>query len=272
VKQPPVLPSGLTLVDSHCHLADAAFAADREETWRRAQAAGVIRLVVIGAGGGSASNREAIELAKTHPDVMRAVVGIHPHDAKDATPPALDEIALLAGDEIVAAIGETGLDYHYKHSTPEQQVESLRAHVRLAHAASKPLVIHCRDAYADLARVLREENAASVGGVIHCFTGSGDEARLALDLGFAISLAGIVTFKNADALRAAARVVPLDRLLVETDSPFLAPVPLRGKRCEPAFVVATAIALAEVRGESLDGLCAATTANALERFAFAPRA
>ena len=265
--QPQVLPPGLALVDSHCHLGDPAFDADREAVWQRARAAGVTRAVIIGAGGGSASNAVAIATAGAHPEAMRAVVGIHPHDAKDATPAALSELETLAREPLVAAIGESGLDYYYTHSPREAQIESLRAHVALARSARKPLVVHCRDAYVDLLRVLREERAHEVGGVVHCFTGSIDEARGVLDLGFAISLSGIVTFRNADALRAAARAVPRDRLLVETDAPFLAPVPLRGKRCEPAFVVETALALAKVRDEDLGELCAATSANAARRFA-----
>jgi TatD DNase family protein len=256
----------VTIVDSHCHLADSSFDADRGAVWDRARAAGVRRIVVIGAGGGSASNQAAIAVAIAHQRTMRAVVGVHPHDAKDANPTVLAELEQLARQPIVTAIGETGLDYHYTNSSREAQIASLRAHVGLARAIGKPLVIHCRDAYPDLVGVLREERAHDVGGVVHCFTGSSDEAATVLDLGFSISLSGIVTFRNADPLRAAARTVPLDRLLVETDAPFLAPVPLRGRRCEPSFVVETAIALAEIRREDLARLCAATTANAVARF------
>jgi TatD DNase family protein len=265
--KPQALPPGLALVDSHCHLGDSAFDADRDDVWQRARAAGVSRAVIIGAGGGSASNAVAIATAAAHPEAMRAVVGIHPHDAHDASQAALAELETLAREPMVAAIGESGLDYYYTHSPRAAQIDSLRAHVALARATRKPLVIHCRDAYADLLRVLREERAHEVAGVVHCFTGSTEEAKAVLDLGFAISLSGIVTFRNADPLRAAARTIPADRLLVETDAPFLAPVPLRGKRCEPAFVVETAIALAKLRGEDLGELCAATSANAARRFA-----
>jgi TatD DNase family protein len=168
----------------------------------------------------------------------------------------------MASDPIVAAVGETGLDYHYDNSPRAAQIESLRAHVAMAARVGKPLVIHCRDAYDDLERVLREESTSSPRGVVHCFTGTAAEARRMLDLGFALSFSGIVTFKNAASLREAARIVPADRLLVETDAPFLAPVPVRGRRCEPAFVVETARRLAIVRGDDLAELCAATVENA----------
>ncbi len=267
MKTARTLPPGLRLVDSHCHLADEAFDANRDEVWRRARDAGVAQAVIIGAGGGSASNQAALALVREHAEHMRAVVGIHPHDSKDAAPAALAEVEWLAEDPLVAAVGETGLDYHYDNSPREAQIAALRAHVRIAARTGKPLVIHCRDAFADLLRVLHEERDAAPRGVVHCFTGTADEARAMLDLGFAISFSGIVTFKNADALREAARLVPADRLLVETDAPYLAPVPLRGRRCEPAFVVETAIRLAEVRGESLADLCAATERNARRVFA-----
>jgi TatD DNase family protein len=261
------LPAGVQVVDSHCHLADEAFDPDRDDVWRRALDAGVAAVVIVGAGGGSASNHAALDLVRRHPDRMRAAVGIHPHDAKDASRSALDEVARLARDPLVSAVGETGLDYHYDNSPREAQIAALRAHVLIASDLGKPLVLHCRDAYADLFRVLDEERSTLPRGVVHCFTGSADEARAMLDLGFAISFSGIVTFRNADALREAARAVPLERLLVETDAPYLAPVPLRGRRCEPCFVVETAARLAEVRGESVAQLCAATTRNARLTFA-----
>ena len=257
------LPPGIAVVDSHCHLADAAFDGDRDEVWLRARAAGVAAAIVIGAGGGSASNPAAIECVRSRPEErFRAVVGIHPHDARDADANALAEVERLAADPLVVAVGETGLDYHYDNSPRAAQIESLRAHVAIAARLGKPLVIHCRDAYDDLQRVLREESSSAPRGVVHCFTGTAAEARLMLDLGFALSFSGIVTFKSADSLREAARVVPADRLLVETDAPFLSPVPLRGRRCEPAFVVETARFLAGLRGDDLAGLCAATVENA----------
>jgi TatD DNase family protein len=260
--EPAPLPAGVTVVDSHCHLADASFDEDRDAVWARARAAGVGAAVVIGAGGGSASNLAAIECVRARPDEpFRAVVGLHPHDARDADAAALTEIERMASDPLVVAVGETGLDYHYDNSPREAQLEALRAHVAIAARVRKPLVIHCRDAYEDLERVLREESASAPRGVVHCFTGTADEARLMLDLGFALSFSGIVTFKSAESLREAARIVPVDWLLLETDAPFLAPVPLRGRRCEPAFVVETARRLAEVRGDDLAELCARTVEN-----------
>jgi TatD DNase family protein len=256
------LPPGVVVVDSHCHLADGAFDADRDPAWERARAAGVAAAVVIGAGGGSASNLAAIECVRARPsEPLRAVVGIHPHDARDADAAALAQIERLANDPLVVAVGETGLDYHYDNSPREAQIESLRAHVAIADRAQKPLVIHCRDAYDDLCRVLREEARSAPRGVVHCFTGTAAEARRMLDLGFALSFSGIVTFKNAESLREAARIVPADRILVETDAPFLAPVPVRGRRCEPAHVVATVRHLAEVRCDDLAALCDATVQN-----------
>ncbi|HEY8516887.1 MAG TPA: TatD family hydrolase [Candidatus Binatia bacterium] len=263
---PHPLPPGVRVVDSHCHLADEAFDADRDAVWQRALDVGVAGAVIVGAGGGSASNQAALELVRRHPDRMRAVVGIHPHDAKDADRRALEEVARLARDPLVAAVGETGLDYHYDNSPREAQVASLRAHVLIAAEVGKPLVIHCRDAYADLFRVLDEDRPPRLRGVVHCFTGNLQEAQAMLELGFSISFSGIVTFRNANALREVARVIPRDRLLVETDAPYLAPVPLRGKRCEPSFVVETAARLAEVRGDDLAELCAAVTHNATAIF------
>lgn len=266
-REPTPLPAGVTLVDSHCHLADDSFDEDRDSVWARARAVGVTGAVVIGAGGGSASNVAAIECVRTHPaEPFRAVVGIHPHDAREADAEALGEIERLASDPLVVGVGETGLDYHYDNSPREAQLESLRAHVAIAARVGKPLVIHCRDAYEDLERVLREERASAPRGIVHCFTGTADEARLMLDLGFALSFSGIVTFKSAESLREAARIVPSDRILVETDAPFLAPVPLRGRRCEPAFVVETARLLAEIRGEDLASLCAHTVENTRRSF------
>lgn len=259
---PTPLPPGVVVVDSHCHLADSAFDADREEVWQRAIRAGVAGAMIIGAGGGSASNSAAIESARRlGAYALGAVVGIHPHDAREASGAALSEIERLARDPIVRAIGETGLDFHYQNSSRAEQMTSLRAHIAIAHRAGKPLVIHCRNAYAELAQILIEERSHLPHGVVHCFTGTPSEARRMLDLGFALSFSGIVTFKNATSLREAARIAPQDGLLVETDAPFLAPVPLRGQRCEPGFVVETARRLAAIRNQDLGELCAATVEN-----------
>ena len=193
---------------------------------------------MIGAGGGSASNPAAIECVRARPDEAHARSWASTRTTR-ATRSALrsrrDRTA--GGDPLVVAIGETGLDYHYDNSPRAAQIESLRAHVAIAARLGRPLVIHCRDAYDDLQRVLREESSSAPRGVVHCFTGTAAEARLMLDLGFALSFSGIVTFKSADSLREAARVVPAERLLVETDAPFHSrPFPC-GARCEPGFVV-----------------------------------
>src|SRR5262249_8964873 len=195
-----------------------------------------------------------------------ASVGIHPHDATTADDTALDTLRDLAGRAGVVALGETGLDYYYEHSPRAAQLDAFARTAALARDLALPLVVHVRDAHADALGVLRSEPPGAAGGVIHCFTGGVSDVGPYLDLGLHLSLSGIVTFRNAEALREAARAIPLDRLLVETDSPYLAPVPNRGKRNEPAHVRLVADALADIRGEPLDVLAEATTANALRLF------
>lgn len=255
----------LELIDSHCHLDDRRFDEDREAVIARATAAGVRRMITIGASGPLQASEEAVRLAAEHPGI-HATVGVHPHEARQMTAAVLAAIERLAGAPKVVAIGETGLDYFYDHSPRRQQVEAFRLQIQLARKLRRPLIVHLRDAYADAARILREEKAGEVGGVIHCFSGGRGDARAFLDLGFDISFSGIVTFKNAGELRAVAAEVPADRFMVETDAPYLAPVPHRGKRNEPAFVVRTAALIAEVRGVALAEVAAATTANAVRRF------
>ena len=254
------LPPGATLIDSHCHLDEERFAADRDAVIARALAAGVARMVTIGASGGMQANHDAVGLAQQHPEIL-ATVGIHPHEASTVTSAVIDEITRLAQSPKVVAIGETGLDYYYDNSPRPAQQNAFRQFVALARQLQLPLVVHLRDAYDDAVAILRDEHAAEVGGVIHCFSGDRRVARAFLDLGFHLSFSGIVTFKNADELRAAARMTPADRLLVETDAPFLAPVPYRGKRNEPAYVVETAAALAAARRQPLDQLAALTRSN-----------
>jgi TatD DNase family protein len=255
------------LIDSHCHIDGDRFDADRAEVLARARAAGVSPMIVVGTGASLAEIRRAAELAEAEPDVY-AAVGVHPHDAVHLDDAMLAGLEELARRPRVVAVGETGLDYHYDHSPRDAQAESFRRQIRLARALGKPVVCHIRDAHADALTVLREERAAEVGGVIHCFTGTPDEARAHVELGFHVSFSGIVTFpgKSADPIRAAVRVVPKDRLLVETDAPYLAPVPLRGKRCEPAMVVHTAEVVAREAGLPLPELCAVTVANASRVF------
>jgi TatD DNase family protein len=261
----------LALVDSHCHVGEPEFDADRDAVLARAAAAGVTTLVCVGATGPVESNRPALGLVGRHGDVdVVATVGIHPHDASTADDDAFATLARFAATPGVVAIGETGLDYHYDRSPRPVQRAAFARTVALARKLRLPVVVHVRDAHAEAADLLAAEAAGDVGGVIHCFTGDRTDARRYLDLGFLVSVAGIVTFKNADALRDAVRSVPADRLLVETDAPYLAPVPHRGRRNEPAWVRVVAESVAAVRGEPFPELAAATTANA--RRLFGPRA
>jgi TatD DNase family protein len=261
----------ITLIDSHCHLDEARFDTDRDAVIARALAAGVTRMVTIGASGGMQANHDAIALAAQHAGIF-ATVGIHPHEASTVSPAVVDELARLACAPKVVAIGETGLDYYYDHSPRPLQREVFRQFIRLARMLRLPIVVHLRDAYEDALTILREENAAATGGVMHCFSGDSAQAKSVLDLGFDISFSGVVTFKNADELRAVARMVPADRFLVETDAPFLAPLPYRGKRNEPAYVVHTAAAVAEARGQTLEEIAAVTRTNTARRFRLKPEA
>lgn len=257
----------MTLVDSHAHIHDPAFDADRALVLERARAAGVGAIVCVGATDGMAGARAAVRLAEREPDVW-ATVGVHPHDVAGMTEADWEELRALCDHERVLAVGETGLDFYYDHSPREAQVAAFRRFADLARRVHKPLVVHVRDAHVEAAAVLAEERVGDVGGQIHCFTGTVGDARAYLELGLYVSFTGIVTFKNAGALREAARVVPLDRLLVETDCPYLAPVPMRGRRNEPAWVLHVAEHLAALRGLSLEELAAATTANARALFRF----
>jgi TatD DNase family protein len=253
------------LIDSHCHLDRDDYGQDREAVIARARAAGLERAVLIGLWRAPGSFGDALALRDTDPGFFAATIGIHPHESADAPEADFVQMEKLAHDPRVVGIGETGLDYHYDHSPREVQQAAFRRHVRAAKSAHKPVVIHVREAHADCRQILIEEQAEQ-GGIIHCFTGNADEARGYLALGFFISVAGVVTFKNAEPLREAVRAVPLDRLLIETDSPFLAPIPLRGKRNEPANVALVAAKVAEVKGLSVEEVSAATTANAKRAF------
>ena len=250
----------MTLVDAHCHLE----LPDPEAVLARAYAAGVRHLVVVGmwAEGGTFGN--ALELAQRHPGAVMPAVGVHPHDCGKAT--EADWSALEALTPRVCAVGETGLDYHYNHSSPGVQREAFRRTIRLATQARRPLVVHVREADQDAVRILDEEGARDAGGQIHCFTGDRAAAKSYLDLGFHISFSGVVTFKTADEIREALKLTPLDRLLIETDSPYLAPVPYRGKQNEPAYLVETAKKVAEVLGAPLETVARATSENALRLF------
>jgi TatD DNase family protein len=255
------------MIDSHCHLDGAYYGAERPEVLARARQAGVTAFVCVGVGRGTAAAEEAAALATTESDVY-ATVGVHPHDTAEATEGHWAVFERLARAPKVVGIGETGLDYHYEPSAPDVQRAAYRRSIGLARAAGLPVVSHVRDAHGDAAEILRSE-AAGMSGVIHCFTGGVAEARVYLDLGQYLSFSGIVTFKNAGAIREAAAFVPADRILVETDAPYLAPIPHRGKRNEPAFIAETLRVLAELRGLPVPELDAATTANARRVFGLA---
>ena len=253
------------LVDSHCHLNYKGLAEQQGEVLVRARERGVTAMLNIATR--ESEWDDVLAAAEANPDVW-ASVGIHPHDADHH--PDVDTAKLVerAAHSRVIGIGETGLDYYYDKSDRARQQDSFRRHIHASQQTGLPIIVHTRDAEADTLALLGEEMARAVfPGVIHCFTASDDFARKALDLGLYISISGIVTFKNAKDLQAAARTVPLDRLLIETDSPFLAPVPHRGRPCEPAYVADTARFLAELRGETLEQLSSATSANFRALFA-----
>jgi TatD DNase family protein len=235
----------LSLADSHCHIDMPQFDEDRIAVLERARSAGVERLLVVGCADAEAGHRRALRVAGELG--LPASAGVHPHDAKRADDMLLAEIAELGRSRAVVAIGEIGLDFYYDNSPRDEQREVFRRQVRLARQVGLPVIVHTRDADSETAEILEGEGAGEVGGVIHCFTGGDELARRALDLGFHISFSGIVTFPRAEGIREVARTMPLDRLLVETDAPFLAPVPHRGKRNEPAFVTEVLRKVAELR-------------------------
>ena len=259
------------VIDSHCHLADEKFRGDLDQVIARAKAAGVLEALVILEGGNTAEAAQARRVEALWPDV-RTSIGVHPHIAHDyaADPEGAAAVvaAALAATPSARAVGEIGLDYHYDFSPRDVQQRVFRAQLQLARARRLPVVIHTRDAENDTIAIIREEGGGDLRGVLHCFTGTPALARRAVDLGLHVSLAGIVTFPKAADLRETAKLVPLDRLLTETDSPFLAPVPHRGQRNEPALVAAVVAALAADRGIPAADLAARTTDN--YRALFAP--
>lgn len=248
------------MIDSHAHLDMEAFDLDREEVLNRAKAAGVRKILSLALIDEEASYEQAFEIVEGS-EMLSTAVGCTPHDAKDFGGDGERLLLELAGRPKVLAIGEVGLDYHYNLSPPETQRDVFRRQVRVARKLSLPLIIHHREAEEDLITILDEEGASEVGCVFHSYTAGPELARAGLDRGFYISFSGILTFKNAKSLRDVAGTVPLDRLLVETDCPYLAPVPHRGKRCEPVFVLETAKVLAEVLGTSVDEVDRATDEN-----------
>jgi TatD DNase family protein len=249
----------VALVDSHCHIDMPQFDADRDAVVERARAAGVQSMLIVGGVDEDAGHRRALGVARAFGLPVSA--GIHPHEARLATDAIYDELSGLAREGRIVAIGEIGLDFHYDHSPRDAQREVFRRQVRLAREVGLPVIVHTREADDETANLLEEERAGETGGVIHCFTGGEDLARRALALGFFISFSGIVAFPRAAVIQGVARTVPTDRLLIETDAPFLAPPPHRGKRNEPAFVGEVARKIASLRGTSIESIGSAAIAN-----------
>lgn len=258
----------LTLVDSHCHIDLPQFDADRDAAVARAREAGVERMLIVGGVDEGQGHRRALRVAEALG--MPASAGVHPHEARLATEAAYDELRGLAGERRIVAIGEIGLDFHYDHSPREVQRDVFRRQLRLARDVGLPVIVHTREANEETAAILEHEEAEEIGGVIHCFTGSRELAERALVLGFCISFSGIVAFPRAEVIQEVARTVPLERLLLETDAPFLAPPPHRGKRNEPALVLEVARKLASLRDLELEAVAAASSAN-FERLFLARR-
>ncbi len=246
------------LVDSHCHLDDARFAEDLEAVIDRAAAAGVTRILSIGTGDGPPGIDCAVRIAERFESV-RATIGVHPHDAAKVTPQTLDDLRALASHRKVVAFGEIGLDYHYDFSPREAQREVFAAQLALARELNLPIVIHTREAWDDTVDLLKRRWSGP--GIMHCFTGTPEQAAEALALGLHLAFGGAVTFKTADQIREAARITPDDRLLLETDAPYMTPVPNRGKRNEPAMMTETVRKLTEVRGTTAEHIAQVTTAN-----------
>jgi TatD DNase family protein len=256
----PVLP-GMDLIDSHAHIDFPQFAEDREAMFARAQAAGVKTILAIGTGPGPEKMDAAIPYAQAH-DWIYATIGVHPHEAKQVTPEVLEKLMELAKHPKVIAWGEIGLDYFYDYSPRETQQEVFRAQMDLASRARLPIIIHCRDAWPDTLDMLDQHwRPTGLGGILHCFTSTLEDAKRVLDMGFMISFAGNSTYPKMQHLRDVAKALPLENILIETDSPFLAPQGFRGKRNEPAHVAEVARTLATVRDLPADEFAAATAGN-----------
>jgi TatD DNase family protein len=253
------------LIDTHCHIQTAEFAADVDEVLTRADTAGVTTLIVVGGAGELSTNDDALTLAEKHLNLY-ATVGMHPHDAKDVSEEDMTGLKELTRHDRVVAVGETGLDFYYDHSPRHVQINMFGRFIALALETQLPIVVHNRDSDREVADMIRVHGQGDLRGVIHCFTGDHDAAREFLDLGFYLSFSGILTFKNATTLREVAKWVPLDRILVETDSPYLAPVPHRGRRNEPAYVRFVAETLAQVKGLPVEDIAGATSRNAAALF------
>ena len=257
--------TGLGLIDSHAHIQSSEFAGEAAEVIQRARDVGVEKIIVVGGAGPLASNRAALELAQAYSGLY-STVGMHPHDAKEVSEIDLKKLRDLAGNAKVVAIGETGLDFYYNHSPRELQIDLFRRFIQMAQETGLPLIVHSRQSESEVAELLRDEGKGKVRGVIHCFTGDFEAAKSFLDLGFYISFSGIITFKNAEPLRDVLRRLPLERILIETDSPYLAPVPHRGRRNEPAYVRWVAETVVRLKGESLERVAEITSGSARSLF------
>lgn len=253
--------SHMELIDSHAHIDFPQFAEDRGAMLGRARAAGVTNLLAIGTGPGPEKLDSALPFAEQH-DWIYATIGIHPHEAKEVTPSHLEKLSKLAKHPKVIAWGEIGLDYFYDHSPREAQHKAFRGQMELAAQARLPIIIHCRDAWTDCLNMIEEHwKPTGLGGILHCFSSTLEDARRGLEMGFLISFAGNSTYPKAKNLREVAKALPLEKILIETDSPYLAPQAYRGKRNEPAYVAEVARMLASVRDLSPDEIAAATSEN-----------
>ena len=255
----------LSLVDSHAHIQGKEYAGDVDAVIARARDAGVDKIIAVGGAGEMSSNDDAVALADSYENVY-ATVGMHPHDAKDVGAEELEKLRALTVHPKVIAVGETGLDYYYSHSAHDVQRRVFMDFINLARQTGLPLVVHERNAAEDAAQLLRSEGNGDLRGVIHCFTGNYEAACAYLDLGFYLSFTGIITFKNAESLRDVVRQVPLEKILIETDSPYLTPVPHRGKRNEPGYVRLVAETLAIVKSVPLEEVAHITSANVRDLF------
>jgi TatD DNase family protein len=253
------------LIDSHAHIQGTEFVQDINAVIHRAQEAGVEKIIVVGGAGDPSSNDAAVELAKNFAGLF-ATVGMHPHDAKGVSEDDFNRLKGLAENQKVVAVGETGLDFYYDHSPRKIQMALFCRFIQMARETRLPLVVHDREAHREVAELLRSEGRGEIRGVIHCFTGDFEAAEDFLDLGFYLSFTGIITFKKSESLRDVIRRLPLDRILVETDSPYLAPVPHRGKRNEPAFVRIVAETLARARCVTMAEVAQATRLNTQRLF------
>ncbi len=259
----PLLSPGVTMIDTHCHLDMDAYGKDQEEVIWRSVEAGVNYMITVGID--LESSRQAIALAEVH-EAVYATAGIHPHNVKTITEKDYTELKMLAAHTRVVAYGEIGMDLVKCYAPPEVQKEHFQRQLTIAKEMELPVIIHDREAHADIVEILKKEYPFSAGGVMHCFSGDLAFAREVIDLGFFISLPGVVTFNNAHALQEVAKGIPLSSMILETDAPFLAPVPKRGKRNEPAYVLYTASHVAELRGVSLEDIALQTTENAQNLF------